>query len=56
LDERGSQIEVRIVLIAAELIETLVRKSGILSREVAEITGINREKVRKMLVSKEPSL
>jgi putative transposase len=42
--------------IAAELIEILVRKSGISGREVAEITGINREKVRKILVSKEPSL
>jgi putative transposase len=41
--------------IAAELIETLVRKSGISGREVAEITGINREKVRKILVSKETS-
>jgi putative transposase len=42
--------------IAAELIETLVRKSGISGREVAEITGINREKVRRIFVSREPSL
>jgi putative transposase len=42
--------------IVAELIETLVYKSEISGREVAEITGINREKVRRILVSKEPSL
>jgi putative transposase len=37
--------------VATELIAILVRKNGISGREVAEITGINREKVRRILVS-----
>jgi len=39
----------------ADLIKTIVHISGISGREVAEITGINREKVRRMLVSMEQS-
>jgi DNA-binding phage protein len=42
--------------IITELMKTLVCKSGMSGRQVAEITGINREKVRKILVSVEPSL
>lgn len=41
--------------VASDLIKTLVYRSGISGREAAEITGINREKVRRILVSKEPS-
>ena len=42
--------------ILVELVEELVRKCGLSGRKVAEITGINREKVRRLLVSTEPSL
>lgn len=42
--------------IAAELIQNLVRKSGISGRQVADLTGLNREKVRKIIMSLEPSL
>ena len=49
LNYRGNQA------VLAELVGELVRKCGLSGRKVAEITGINREKVRRMLVSKEPS-
>ena len=42
--------------VLCELIEELVRKCGLSGRKIAEITGINREKVRRIRVSKEPSL
>jgi REP element-mobilizing transposase RayT len=41
--------------LATELVEMLVRKSGASGRQVAELTGINREKVRRILVSKKTS-
>lgn len=42
-------------LIVRELIEMLMARSKISGRQIAQLTGINREKVRKMLVSLEPS-
>lgn len=40
---------------AAALIRALVCKEGISGRQIAELTGINREKVRRIIVSVEPS-
>jgi putative transposase len=38
-----------------EIIKELIRETGVSGRQAAQITGINREKIRKMIVSKEPS-
>lgn len=43
-------------LIVPELIEMLMTRSKISGRQIAQLIGINREKVRKMVVSLEPSL
>ncbi|QJW48599.1 transposase [bacterium BFN5] len=43
-------------VILSELIQLLIAKSKISCRQVAQLIGINREKVRKIAVSKEPSL
>lgn len=40
---------------ASEIIEKLVCETGMSGRQAAEMVGINREKVRRILVSKEPS-
>lgn len=42
-------------LIVKELLEMLLVRSKISARQIAQLTGINREKVRKMVVSLEPS-
>lgn len=41
--------------VATELIQALIARSGISGRQIAHLTGINREKVRRMAVSMEPS-
>jgi REP element-mobilizing transposase RayT/predicted XRE-type DNA-binding protein len=50
LNEKEYRIELEI------LVKELVSKSNLSLRRIAEITGINREKVRKINMSKEPSL
>jgi len=42
-------------LITAELIQILLSQSNASCRQISQLIGINREKVRKMAVSKEPS-
>jgi REP element-mobilizing transposase RayT len=41
--------------IAVKLVQTLASKSEISGRQIADLTGLNREKVRKIILSKEPS-
>jgi len=38
-----------------DLITELIHETGVSRRQVAEMTGINRERVRRLFVSKEPS-
>ena len=39
----------------ADLVREFIREAGVSGRQVAEMTGMNRERVRRMIVSKEPS-
>ncbi|MEW9124632.1 MAG: hypothetical protein AB2421_18120, partial [Thermotaleaceae bacterium] len=50
LNEKAYRIELEV------LIKELISKSDLSLRRIAEITGVNREKVRKMNMSQEPSL
>ncbi len=39
----------------ADLVKEFIRETGVSGRQVAEMAGMNRERVRRIIVSKEPS-